>query len=211
MVDALARRPDIDRSRIVVAGQSFGAWNTLGVGAAPPAGVRGLISFNATLRALDRPAADSSLVSAAGQLGARTSLPSLWFYGDNDSLMPVSTWQSVCDRYKRAGARAELVDIGRFKDDSHQFLSSPASLPLWAPKVDAFLARIGMPSATVYPDYLPAAFPPATHWAALSDAAAVPLPERPGPGRPPTFPRCPGAPSLGDCTERLRQPGQPRL
>lgn len=175
VVEALARRPDIDRSRIVVAGQSFGAWNTLGVGAAPPAGVRGLISFNATLRASDCPAADSSLISAAGQFGARTSLPSLWFYGDNDSLMPVSTWQSVFDRYKHAGARAELVDIGRFKDDSHQFLSSPESLPLWAPKVDAFLARIGMPSATVYPDYLPAALPPATHWASLSDAAAVPF------------------------------------
>ena len=32
VIGALEQRPDIDRTRVVVAGQSFGAWNTLGIG-----------------------------------------------------------------------------------------------------------------------------------------------------------------------------------
>jgi dienelactone hydrolase len=91
VTETLAHRPEIDGSRIVIAGQSFGGWNTLGVGAAPPANVRGLILFNAALRNSDCHDQDESMARAAAQLGARTTLPSLWFYGDNDSIMPIST------------------------------------------------------------------------------------------------------------------------
>jgi dienelactone hydrolase len=170
----LARRPDIDGTRIVVAGQSFGGWNTLGVGTAPPPGVRGLVAFNPALRSSDCQTQDSSMAAAAAQLGARTRLASLWFFGDNDTVMPVPTWRAMFEAYTRAGGRAELVDVGPYKNDSHQFLSFPESLPLWAPKVDAFLQRIGLPASVVFPDYLPHPAPPATNWAALSDAAAVP-------------------------------------
>ena len=162
VIQTLEQRPQIDRTRVVVAGQSFGGWNTVGVGAAPPPGVRGLVNFNATIRASDCASQDSSLIAGAALLGGRTALPSLWFYGDNDSLMPVSTWKAVFESYKRAGAKAELVDIGRFGDDSHQFSSFPGSLPLWTSKVDAFLARIGMPSAHRLPG-LPADGRPARH------------------------------------------------
>jgi len=165
VIEALALRPEVDRTRIVAAGQSFGAWNTLGLGASPPAGVRGLVSFNAAIRVSNCPAQDSSMAAAAGQLGARASLPSLWFYGDNDSVMPVATWRAVFGQYSRAngwaGGQAELVAFGAFGSDSHDVLSSPDSLPLWAPRVDAF----GMPSTPVYPDYLPHAAPPATRMA----------------------------------------------
>jgi len=175
VIEAVDRRPDIDRSRIVVAGQSFGGWNTLGIGVASPAGVHGLIVFNAAIRASDCAAQDISMINAAGQFGRETSLPSLWFYGDNDSVMPVATWRQVFDHYKAAGGRGELVDVGKFGSDSHQILSSPDSLPIWAPRIDAFLGRIGLPSAIVNPDFLPHPAPKATGWAALSDVTAIPF------------------------------------
>ena len=199
VTEAVSRRPDIDRTRIVVAGQSFGGWNTLGLGAAPPAGVRGLILFNAAIRTSDCAAQDDSMTAAAGRLGAEATLPSLWFYGDNDTVMPAATWHNVFDRYARAGfdryaragfdryaragfdrsaragGRAELVAIGAFGKDSHQFLSAPGSLPLWAPKVDAFLSRIGLPGTPVDPEYLPYPAPPPSGWAKLTDVAAVPF------------------------------------
>lgn len=175
VIEVLAHRPGIDASRTVVAGQSFGAWNTLGVGVSPPAGVRGLVSFNAAIRPSDCQAQDSSMATAAAQMGARTPLPSLWFYGDNDSVMPVATWRAVYDHYRAAGGRAELVAFGPYGSDSHQILSDPRSLPFWAPKLDVFLAKVGLPSATTYPQYLPHPAPPATRWAALSDVRAVPF------------------------------------
>ena len=174
VIEALARRPDIDRTKIVVAGQSFGAWNTLGVGANPLPGIRGLISFNAALRSSDCHAQDAAMVAGAAALGAKAAVPSLWFYGDNDSIMPQATWRAVFDSYRSAGGPAELVAFGAYNSDSHQVLSDPRSLSIWSPKVDAFLSRIGLPSAPVYPDYLPHAAPPPTGWADLSDSAAVP-------------------------------------
>ncbi len=175
VAEALARRPGIDASRTVVAGQSFGAWNTLGVGASPPAGARALVSFNAAIRTSDCQAQDSSMAAAAGQLAARTVLPSLWFYGDNDTVMPIATWRAVYDRYKAGSARAELVAFGPYGSDSHQLLSDPGSLPFWAPKLDAFLARAGLPSGATHPEYLPHQAPLATRWAPLQDVRAVPL------------------------------------
>ncbi len=175
VIDALKRRPDIDGSRIVVAGQSFGAWNTLGLGMWPPSGVRGLISFNAALRSSDCRDQDRAMIAAAAQMGSRTSLPSLWFYGDNDKVMPTSTWRAVYDSYVKAGGPAKLDAFGAYKDDSHQLLSSPESLSLWAPEVDAFLGRIGLPAKIVHPEYLPHAAPPATHFTSLSNVDAIPI------------------------------------
>jgi dienelactone hydrolase len=175
VTEALSRRPDIDPTRIVMAGQSFGGWNVLGLGSGPPAGTRGLVAFNPAIRTSDCAAQDGSIVAAAGILGAEAKLPSLWFYGDNDSVMPSATWRAVFDRYTRAGGRAELVAIGAYGEDSHQFLSFPESLPLWAPKADAFLSRIGLPGAPVRPEYLPYPAPPPTRWARLTDVAAVPF------------------------------------
>ena len=174
VIEAVARRPEVDRTRIVVAGQSFGGWNALGVGIDPPAGVRGLVLFNAALRASDCPRQDDALVEGAARLGARTRVPSLWFYGDNDSVMPNETWRAVYTRYSQAGASADLYDIGRWGADSHQMLSDPASLPRWSAQVDTFLTRIGLPSKVVDPDYLPHPVPPATNFAPLADVGAVP-------------------------------------
>jgi hypothetical protein len=47
-------------------------------------------------------------------------------------------------------------------------------LKLWTPAVDTFLAGVGLPSANLYPQYLPTVPPPPSHFAAIDDAAAVP-------------------------------------
>ena len=53
-------------------------------------------------------------------------------------------------------------------------LSSYEGLRIWTPKVDAFLAKIGLPSKPIYPQYMPIAVPPASNYAPLSDVDAVP-------------------------------------
>ena len=170
----VATRREIDGTRIVVAGQSFGGWNTLGLGTAPPAGTRALVVINGVIRSSDCKDQDPALIAAAGQLGREAKVPALLFYGDNDSLISVPTWRGIVDSYKRAGGSAELVAFGRYGEDSHQMLSDPASIAFWGAKADAFLARAGLPAAPVHPAYLPHAVPAPSHFAALSDASAVP-------------------------------------
>jgi dienelactone hydrolase len=170
----LGSDPRFDTSHVVVAGQSLGGWNTLALGALNVANVAGLINFNGGYRSSDCNAGDAGLVTAAGIFGAGTKLASIWFYGDNDKLFPVPVWQAMYNRYTSNGGRAELVNVGVVMQDSHNFLAYPEALALWTPRLDSFLARIGMPHAVVNQGYMPMPFPPPTSFAAIAMSRRFP-------------------------------------
>jgi dienelactone hydrolase len=174
VVDFVRQVPGIDATRIVVAGKSMGGWNTLTFGSLNPPNVRGLVNFAGGVKESDCNNPDASLISAAGQLGARTKIPSLWFYGDNDSIFSTSTWRAMFKQYLGSGASAELFDYGTFMTDAHSITANGAGLPLWVPKADAFLAKIGLPNINAYPQYLPKGAPVDTHYAEVNDVDAVP-------------------------------------
>jgi dienelactone hydrolase len=174
VIDYMTRQPYVDASRIVVAGQSFGAWNTLALGTLNIPNVKGLVNFVGGMHSSDCRSPDNSLIKTAGRFGAKTSIPSIWFYGDNDKIFSVPTWRGMYDRYTRAGGKVELVAFGKFEVDSHELLSSYEGLRIWTPKVDAFLDRIGLPSTPVLPKYMPIAPPPPSHYAVVGDVDAVP-------------------------------------
>ncbi|MSP03205.1 MAG: hypothetical protein EXR07_19480 [Acetobacteraceae bacterium] len=174
VIAALGQEIPLDRTRIVVAGQSFGGWTTMALGTIEVPGVRGLIGFAPALRASNCAWQDQAMISAARGFGQGARYPSLWIYGDNDTVMPTATWRAVHAAYASGTKGAELAAVGPFLEDSHQILGFPEGLPVWTPKADAFLAKIGMPSAVRYPDYLPMPTPPPTRFAAIGDAAAVP-------------------------------------
>lgn len=175
VIDAVRNIPGIDSTRIVVAGKSMGGWNTLALGTLAVPNVRGLVSFAGGLKESDCKTPDAALVKAAGDYGAHTKIPSIWFFGDNDTIFPVKTWQAMFQQYSAAGAPSELVDIGSFQKDAHTFTASGAGLPLWVPKLDAFLDKIGMPSKEVLSVYMPAPPPQPTPYAKIDDVAAVPF------------------------------------
>jgi dienelactone hydrolase len=174
VIRTLSTDPHIDARRIVVSGQSFGGWNTLALGTLNIPNVKGLINFNGGIRSSACKTGDASLIEAAGGFGAHTKLPSLWFYGDNDELFPVPVWHAMYDRYSAGGGHAQLVDVGVFMTNSHEFLNYIESMPIWVPRVDRFLDQIGMPSAMVDRRYMPLLFPPPTQFAAVTDVPAVP-------------------------------------
>jgi dienelactone hydrolase len=174
VVDFMASQPDIDTSRTVMIGQSFGGWNTLAVGADPPPNLVGLINSSGGMRTSACRDDDQELIVGATEFGRGAKVPSIWFYGDNDSLFPPSLWRSMYAHYIEGGANAELVAFGRFGDDAHTFSKLPESLPIWAPRFDDFLGRLGMPNRLVHPEYLPKPWPKATGFAAITDVAAVP-------------------------------------
>jgi dienelactone hydrolase len=174
VIGYMKQQPDIDGSRIVVAGQSFGGWNTLALGTLDVPGVKGLMSFAGGMKAESCTDPDSALLTAAGILGGKTKTPSIWFFGDNDHVLNPSLWHAMYDRYVAAGGSAELVAYGTFGPDSHQLLSYPEALALWVPKADAFLARVGLPDKEVSPEYLPMRVPPPSHYADLNDTQALP-------------------------------------
>ncbi|HEY4068019.1 MAG TPA: prolyl oligopeptidase family serine peptidase [Burkholderiaceae bacterium] len=174
VIDAMAREPGVDVRRVVVSGQSFGGWNTLAFGTLRDDRVKALVNFNGGLEDPHCATWQARLLDAAGGYGARSRTPSLWFYGDNDSRFQLALWRAMFDRYRARGAPAELVDVGRFLDDSHQILGQPEGLAIWVPRLDAFLTAIGLPGAERGAGILPAPYPAASHFAAIDDLRAVP-------------------------------------
>lgn len=175
VIDGLSQRPDIDGSRIVVGGQSFGGWNSLALATMPPAGVHGVVAFVPALRSSDCRQQEDAMVNRVSRFGAQNKLPSIWFFGENDSVVPTATWHRMFEGYNNSGGKAELVAFGVVNGDSHQLLSALATQRVWAPKVDAFLARIGMPSTPVHPEYMPRETPPPSHFAAIDDLDNLPV------------------------------------
>jgi dienelactone hydrolase len=174
VIEYMKQQPGIDGSRIVVAGQSFGGWNTLALGTLNVPDVKGLVSFAGGMKASDCPDPDAALIDSAGVLGAHTTIPSIWFFGDNDAVFATATWHAMHEHYTASGGKAELVAYGTYMSDSHNLLSSEEGLHLWIPKLDAFLARVGLPSKMMYPEYLPMPVPPPSGYAKLDDVNSVP-------------------------------------
>ncbi|MQR02432.1 prolyl oligopeptidase family serine peptidase [Glaciimonas sp. GS1] len=178
VISYFVKQPNIDAQRIVVAGQSFGGWNTLAFGTLDYPNVKGLINFAGGVIASSCWSSKSSLENGAEDFGAQTHIPSIWFYGDNDKLFSVATWRAMHDRYNAAGGDAELVAYGSFMENSHVMLNYPEAHSIWVPKLDAFLEKVGLPNRPIYPEYMPTVFPApipqSAQYAAIDDVNAVP-------------------------------------
>jgi dienelactone hydrolase len=148
VLDHVATLPEADTARTIVLGQSHGGLTTLAFGALDRPGVLGLVNFAGGLRNSDCVAWEGGLARAFAAYGRETRVPSLWFYGDNDSYWSRPTWEAMHAAYVGAGGRASMVAFGTFAPgDAHGMFSSRAGLPIWLPEFERFAAGLGLPSA----------------------------------------------------------------
>jgi dienelactone hydrolase len=160
VITALSKRPDIDAQRIVVAGQSHGGLTTMALGTLNVPGVRGLINFAGGFR-VDGGSTycswEKSLTDAFEAYAAKTALPSLWFYGDNDSYWGADLPKVMHQRYTGAGGKAQLISFGVFEPvDAHGMFGHRAGLNIWVKPVEAFLRSIDMPADVIQRPLKPA-------------------------------------------------------
>ncbi len=150
-LDYAQKQPWADRDNVVVMGQSHGGLTTLAYGARNPAHVKALVNFAGGLR---KDAFSCqwqySLIDAFESYGAATKIPSLWFYGANDSYFAPEVVQQLYAAYTRHHADAKLIAYGPFKQDSHGMSSSIDGLPIWWPETEALLQRVGLPTKRLF-------------------------------------------------------------
>lgn len=179
VLDHVTAQPWADKQRIVVMGQSHGGWTTLAFGGQNYPGVKALVNFAGGLRQEGCTGWEGGLARAAAGYGKETSLPSLWFYGDNDSYFNPDTFQAMFARYNAAGGKAKLVAFGKFGSDAHSMFSSRAGGPIWQPEVTQMLAAAGLPSEP-QPEFSKfriaglTPVPPKTSFAPLEDETRLP-------------------------------------
>lgn len=178
VIDAIAyaRRQDwIEADQIVVAGQSYGGLAAMALAAQPVPGVRAVLNFAGGLR-IDGGDCDwqAELVRAFANYGAHSSIPSLWFYGANDSYFGPALVRRLQRAFERAGGHASVRAYGPFKRDAHVMLASRDGEATWLPETERFLRRYDMPAEEVYA-VAEAPAPVRSGYAGVADVGAVPF------------------------------------
>jgi dienelactone hydrolase len=178
ILDALRyarEQPWIDADHIVIAGQSYGGLATIALSGKELPGVRGLLNFAGGLKDnSNRCAWRSSLVSAFATYGTNGKIPSLWMYGENDSLFGPDLAARMHAAFEQAGGNARLVEYPAFKRDAHGMLASRDGEKIWLGEADKFLEEVGMPTKILY-DVPEKPEPAETRFAALDNIDAVPF------------------------------------
>ena len=108
MISAMRSRPEIDGSRVLIVGQSFGGWNALALATMAPPEVKGVINFVGGVRSSDCNNQDAALFDGMAQFGRQARLPSLWFYGEGDTYFPKPIWRKDYERFTKQAARPAL-------------------------------------------------------------------------------------------------------
>ena len=179
VLDYVTAQPWTDKQNMVVLGQSHGGWTTLALGTQNYPGVKALVNFAGGLKQEGCAGWESALARSAAAYGKETSVPSLWFYGDNDSYFNTDTFSAMFDRYTSAGGPARLIAFGKFGSDSHAMFGARAGASIWQPEVSRLLASVGLPSEpqAAFAKYTLTGLtptPPKTSFAALDDDSRLP-------------------------------------
>lgn len=147
VLNAMRSQPWVDSNHIVIGGQSVGGLAVLALGTEPLPGVKGLINFAGGVQVTDGGCDwKARLETAVALFGMKNRLPSLWFYGENDSLFDIRLAERLQRAYIGFGGKAELVNVGRFRQDAHRVAGSHHGVALWWPKTERFLRAVGMPT-----------------------------------------------------------------
>ncbi|MEJ8849668.1 dienelactone hydrolase [Variovorax rhizosphaerae] len=147
VLDAVRALPGADRTRSIVAGQSFGGTTAITVAALNPQGVVATINFagggggNQKTQP-QRPCGPQKLEQMFGQYGKTARIPTLWIYTENDQWMGPTYPREWFDAYKAAGGTGEFVQFGPQGEDGHMLFTKFPEV--WQPRVREFLDGIGM-------------------------------------------------------------------
>lgn len=140
----LRTRAEASRSNIILVGHSLGGLISLAAASEAPEGVRAVVNFAGGWRNRLCKEWPTELIHAMRVYGSKTRIPTLWFYGENDSFWSPSLYRAMHQQYLMAGAKAELVETGRFQNDAHTLFESREGLSLWLPRLERFLQQNGL-------------------------------------------------------------------
>jgi dienelactone hydrolase len=148
IIDYMTEQKLIVPDKTIVVGQSAGGWAALALSSQNLPAVRAIITFAAGRggRVGGKPnnnCAPDKLIAATAELGRTARTPMLWIYIENDTFFGPALSKRMHDAYTGAGGSAEYHLLPPFGSDGHFLITSPDSIPLWAPLVGPFLDKHG--------------------------------------------------------------------
>ena len=142
IIDYMADQKLIVPDNVIVVGQSAGGWAAIALSSQNLPAVRAIITFAAGRggRVGGKPnnnCAPDKLVAATAEFGRTARVPMLWIYIENDTFFGPALSKRMHEAYTGAGGNAEYHLLPPFGSDGHFLITSPDSIPLWAPLVGA--------------------------------------------------------------------------
>lgn len=139
--------PEVDLSRIVLAGHSAGGAATVAAAARRPAGVVGYVNFAGGKGGGEHtpyaPCRADQVERLLAGYAKTTEMPSLWVYAPNELYFGRDVAPRWHAAYQAAGGRAQLVMTEPAPDDAAGHHIVHRHLNLWTPAVDAYLRSLG--------------------------------------------------------------------
>lgn len=145
---AVARRPDADAARVLGLGVSVGGASMLAWAATRPEGLVGIVNVSGGTGSptAGKNCDEDALVSAFASFGARSRVPTLWLYAENDSFFGPDLVRRLHTAFTRDGGQATLSLFGPVGEDGHQLWYLFDGRMLWLPAVDQFLRAQRLPT-----------------------------------------------------------------
>jgi len=148
IIDYMTDQKLIVPDKVIVVGQSAGGWAAIALSSENVPAVSAIIVFAGGRggRVGGKPnnnCAPDRLVAATGDFGRTARTPMLWIYIENDTFFGPALSRRMHEAYTGAGGIAEYHLLPPFGSEGHFMVTSPDSIPLWAPLVGAFLDKHG--------------------------------------------------------------------
>ena len=149
-IQAIGRRQDADPSTVLALGASMGGAAVLDLAARQPAGLKAVVNISGGIKSMPRPNGEPAsckaedLVPLFAGFGARSHLPTLWLYAENDSLFPGDYARQLHEAYVAKGGRTEFHMFEPIGEDGHFMMRHPDGLLRWLPALDGFLRANGL-------------------------------------------------------------------
>jgi dienelactone hydrolase len=146
-IDFMLKQSFVEKSGVVVIGQSAGGWGTLALASRNPRSVAAVVSFAAGRggRIDNKPGANCAperLVDAARRFGETGRIPVLAIYAENDTFFPPALSKRLIEAYRLGGGRAEYRLLPAFENEGHYLFERPSGIAVWGPVVQDFLIRL---------------------------------------------------------------------
>jgi dienelactone hydrolase len=145
-IDYARTLPFVDGAHIVVIGQSQGGLTSVAIGERNLPGIVGIINIAGGLRDDHCAGWESTLVHDFQDLGRKSTIPTLFLYGDNDHYWGNGALsRQFFDAYHEGNPNSQYFDEGVFSEgDSHMVFHRYSGEKIWMPPVRQFFESLGL-------------------------------------------------------------------